>query len=69
MFKSILVPTDGSPLAEKVFDAALETAKKNDGKIVGISVARPYTHPRPTAGSAISDYSQEYERDMLHRAQ
>lgn len=69
MFKSILVPTDGSPLAEKVFDAAIDAARKNNGKIIGISVARPYTHPRPTEGSPIPDYSKEYERDMVRLAQ
>lgn len=69
MFKSILVPTDGSALAEKVFNAAIETAKMNGGKIVGVSVARPYTRPRPTEGSVIPDYSLEYEKDMLRRAQ
>lgn len=69
MFKSILVPTDGSALAEKVFDAAIDAAKTNRGKIVGISVARQYTRSRPTAGSPIPDYSQQYEQDMLQRAQ
>lgn len=69
MFKSILVPTDGSPLAEKVFDAAIDAAKTNNGRIVGVSVARPYTHPRPTEGSAIPDYSKQYEEDMLRFAQ
>lgn len=48
MFKSILVPTDGSPLAEKTFGPAIETAKANNGKIIGISVTCPYIHPRPT---------------------
>lgn len=69
MFKSILVPTDGSPAAEKVFGPAIETAKANGGKLVGISVARHYARSRPTEGSAILDFSKEYEQESLLRAQ
>lgn len=69
MFKSILVPTDGSPLAEKAFGPAIETARIHNGKIVGISVASPCVSPRPTEGSPIPDYSREYEQDALRLAQ
>ncbi|GAB3550011.1 universal stress protein [Noviherbaspirillum agri] len=69
MFKCILVPTDGSPLAEKVFDSAIDAAKANNGKIVGISVAKPYTHPRPTAGSPIPDYGRQYEEASMRLAE
>lgn len=68
MFKSILVPTDGSILAEKVFGPAIEAAKTNGGRLVGISVARPYIYPRPTEGSPIPDYSKEYEQEALDQA-
>lgn len=57
MFKSILVPTDGSPLAETVFAPAIAAAKTAGGRIVGISVARPATRARPTPGAAIPDYA------------
>lgn len=41
MFKNILVPTDGSPLSLKPANAALEFAKSNGGRIVGLSVSEP----------------------------
>jgi nucleotide-binding universal stress UspA family protein len=41
MFKTILVPTDGSPLSDKAVDAAIELAKRMGSKLVGISVAEP----------------------------
>ena len=69
MFKSILVPTDGSPLAEKVFGPAIEVAKANNGRLVGISVAAPYTRPQRAEGSPIPDYSKEYEQQTLSLAQ
>lgn len=69
MFKSILVPTDGSPLAEKTFGPAIETAKANNGKIIGISVTCPYIHPRPTEGSVIPDYRKNFEEEALRQAQ
>lgn len=42
MFKTILVPTDGSAIAEKAAAAAVELARQNGGLIVAISVADPY---------------------------
>jgi nucleotide-binding universal stress UspA family protein len=45
MFKTILVPTDGSPLADKAVSAAVKFAKESGARIIGISVAEP--HPSP----------------------
>jgi nucleotide-binding universal stress UspA family protein len=42
MFKTILVPTDGSPLSDKVITAAVDFAKQVGGSIVGLSVVEPY---------------------------
>ncbi|WP_194721442.1 universal stress protein [Noviherbaspirillum malthae] len=69
MFKSILVPTDGSPLAEKVFDAAIDAAKTTQGKLYGICVVPPATYPLMAEGMSMPMYAQAYEEDMLHRAQ
>lgn len=41
MFKTILVPTDGSSLAEKAVGPAVDMARQFGGKIVAISVAEP----------------------------
>lgn len=68
MFKTILVPTDGSSLSEKAINTAVEAAKQTGGKIIGISVAYPHTRNRPTPGSPIPDYSQAYEADMREHA-
>jgi nucleotide-binding universal stress UspA family protein len=42
MFKTILVPTDGSALVDKAIAGAIELAATCDGKIIGLSVAEPY---------------------------
>lgn len=42
MFKNILVPTDGSPLSDKVIKYAVDFAKDADAKLVAISIAEPY---------------------------
>lgn len=68
MFEAILVPTDGSPLAEAAFGPAIEAARAAGGRIVGISVARPHTRPRPTPGSPIPDYAEQYRKEMLDLA-
>ncbi|MDO8300248.1 universal stress protein, partial [Lacisediminimonas sp.] len=39
MFKKILVPTDGSELAEKAVKAAVEFARSGGGTLVAVSVA------------------------------
>lgn len=68
MFKTILVSTDGSPLAESAFGPAIEAARAAGGRIVGIAVARPHTRPRPTPGSAIPDYAEQHASERLARA-
>jgi nucleotide-binding universal stress UspA family protein len=52
MFNTILVPTDGSPLAEKAAIAAVEFAKEVGGKIIAISIAEPH----PSALLSDSDF-------------
>jgi nucleotide-binding universal stress UspA family protein len=52
MFKTILVPTDGSPSAEKAVSAAVKFAKETNAKIIGISVAEPH----PSALLSDSDF-------------
>jgi nucleotide-binding universal stress UspA family protein len=52
MFKTILVPTDGSPQSEKAATAAVKFAKEVGGKIIGISVVEPH----PSALLSDSDF-------------
>ena len=47
MFKKILVPTDGSTLAEKAVQGAIQFAQANGATVVGLTVIDPY----PTQGS------------------
>jgi nucleotide-binding universal stress UspA family protein len=63
MFKTILVPTDGTSLSERAISAAVEFAKTNPGsKIIGISVIEklPFT-PHGTEGSDLSDYVRQVQ--------
>lgn len=68
MFKTILVPTDGSPLADKAIKAAIEFAQSNGGKIVGLSVAEPYPYAPLTDGTVTVD-AHSYEAKMREMAQ
>lgn len=68
MFKTILVPTDGSPLADQAIKAAIEFAQSNGGKIVGLSVAEPYPYSPLTDGSVAVDVNS-YEAKMREMAQ
>jgi nucleotide-binding universal stress UspA family protein len=60
MFKTILVPTDGSPVSEKAVNAALEFAKAHGGKVIGISVAEPYPFS-PISEMGFSNESKLYD--------
>ena len=68
MFKTILVPTDGSALSDKAIDAAIEFAKMNGSKIIGLSVAEPYPFS-PLAESSVAAESATYEHKMQELAQ
>lgn len=60
MFKTILVPTDGSPLSDKAVNAAVEFAKESGGKVIGLSVAEPYPFS-PLSETTFSDERTLYE--------
>lgn len=70
MFNTILVPTDGSALSDKAISAAVELAKTQGGKIVGLSVAEPYPYSLWADGSgAVAPDFADYEERMSERAQ
>lgn len=60
MFKTILVPTDGSALSDKAVSAAIEFAKSQGGKVVTLSVAEPYPFS-PLSEVAFTDERRQYE--------
>ncbi|SDY93168.1 Nucleotide-binding universal stress protein, UspA family [Collimonas sp. OK242] len=64
MFKTILVPTDGSHLSDKAIDTAIEFAKFSSGKIIALSVAEPYPFS-PMAESTMATDPSTYEENML----
>jgi len=68
MFKTILLPTDGSALSVKAIDAAIEFAKINNSKIIGLCVAEPYPFSPLAENAGGSDYAV-YEEKMRSLAQ
>ncbi|CAN5907951.1 universal stress protein [soil metagenome] len=68
MFKTILVPTDGSPLSDKAINAAIEFAKLSGSKIIGLSVAEPYLYTPLSEGPMAVD-ADSYREKMLSMAQ
>ena len=57
MFKTILLATDGSELSLQAAQAAVELAKINGGKIVGLSVVENYAYLPMTSLSGGVDLS------------
>ena len=70
MFKTILVPTDGSPESDKAINAAIEVARQSGGRIIGLSVSEPY--PFSPVAESVGTYPpsyEDYEKTMRERAQ
>lgn len=61
MFNTILVPTDGSELAVKAVAVAIQFAKANNSKVIGLSVAEPYPFS-PLADSTFLPDAYSYEK-------
>jgi nucleotide-binding universal stress UspA family protein len=67
MFKRILVPTDGSTLADQAVPMAIEFARAHGGELVAISVAQPY--PAMAAEAAVVMDMQTESQLVLQLAQ
>lgn len=67
MFKTILVPTDGSLLSHKAIDAAIAFCQLAGGKIIGLSVAEPYPYS-PLSESAMMVDANLYQEQMNRMA-
>lgn len=63
MFKTILVPTDGSPLSEKAVEAAVKFAQTGGCRVVALSVCEPHHHAHMSEGSTVID-TDRYDRRM-----
>ncbi|SNS89355.1 Nucleotide-binding universal stress protein, UspA family [Noviherbaspirillum humi] len=72
MFKTILVPTDGSALSDKAIANAVELARSLGASLVGMSVAEPYPYPhspRPDGSSLIVSDARSFEEKTAALAQ
>ncbi|WP_317201784.1 universal stress protein [Janthinobacterium sp.] len=68
MFKTILLPTDGSPLSQKATATAIQFAQLNQAKIIGICVVQPFPFAPMSDGGIVLDAAL-YERQMQEAAQ
>ena len=60
MYKTILVPTDGTPLSEKAVAAAIQYAGMHpDTKVIGMTVVEPF------ALYQLAPFNNTYESDYL----
>ena len=63
MFKSILLPTDGSPQSEKAIPLAVQFARLHQAKIIGICVIQPVPFPSMGDSGAVID-TGNFEHQM-----
>jgi nucleotide-binding universal stress UspA family protein len=79
MFRTILVPTDGSSLSRQAEDAAIEFARRNGATLVVLSVAEPELDAGPAAGrflgapaiepAELLATAQQRVQELVNRAQ
>lgn len=62
MYEKILVPLDGSALAEEVIPYVLELAEKHDSTLILLNVVEPVPTAMGPDGVRIAISSQEYAR-------
>lgn len=67
MFKTLLLPTDGSDLSKKTIEKAVIFAAEINAKIIGITVTEPF-HYISTDSVSISDTPETYAADMAKAA-
>ena len=68
MFKTILVPTDGSVRSDKAINNAIDYARHCNARIIGISVAEPYPFS-PLAESSMAIDPGIYEDNVRSLAE
>lgn len=66
MFKTILLPTDGSLLSNTAIDAAIKFAA-NGAKLIALSVAEPYPYSPLSEGMLVGD-ANLYQENMVQLA-
>jgi nucleotide-binding universal stress UspA family protein len=66
MYKKILIPTDGSPIATAAAHDGIAFAKHIGAEVVGIFVAQQYDYPTYTDGLSVNNWPTE-EHDVAMR--
>ena len=70
MYKRILIPLDGSPLAEQALQHAIAIAERFESELVLLQVLIPLSRPPTTADAALrraNDAMAVYAREYLER--
>ena len=68
MFKTILVPTDGSELSAKAVTTAVEFARLHGSKLVGVAAAEPFPFTTLYEGGVVYE-PQQFEDKMRQLAE
>lgn len=66
MFRHILIPTDGSELAEKAIRCGVAFAKEQGAKITALTVFRPF-HVMTLEPGMLADTPAQYSRHVAER--
>jgi len=74
MFQRILIAWDGSPVALRAFDAAIDVTRRYDAELVAISIAYSPAHAetasdREESADAAQRYLRETFREVADRAE
>jgi nucleotide-binding universal stress UspA family protein len=74
MFQRILIAWDGSPLALRALDIAIDVARRYDAELVAISIAYSPAHAETTAdrdesAAAAHRYFEQTFREVVDRAE
>ena len=63
MYKHILIPTDGSPLAEDAVKQGLTLAKTLNAKVTALTVVPPY-HVIAVDPMMLTDTREQYDKEI-----
>ncbi|HXJ84840.1 MAG TPA: universal stress protein [Candidatus Methylomirabilis sp.] len=68
MYKSILIPTDGSELSEMAVRQGIVFAKSVHAKVTALTVSPPF-HTLALAPAMVADTADQYRRDCVARSE
>jgi nucleotide-binding universal stress UspA family protein len=69
MFKTILVPLDGSKRAEAILPYVEEMARQNQGRLVLLEVIDPWAYDSGVSGEGLPDLYDELIKHLLQDAE